>query len=244
MEDDQLMTPYPVQYEADYVEQRSRLTTFFRAFMIIPHCIVGIAYGIALFFSLVAAWFAVVITGRYPPALYEFNAGVLRWATQLLGYMLLATDRFPPFGLGENDYPIRVYVPEPQAEYDRVKAFFRLFLIIPWAIVVGIYGYVALFASLAAWFVIVFTGRQPELLQRGVNFYLGPYVKYNGFALLLTDAWPPFEPEPELEPRAVGAGGGSVAAIAAYEAPAAEAPIAPPPPADTGLSSGDPLNPG
>lgn len=232
------MHPYPIEYESDYVQERSRLTTFFRLFMVIPHMFVGMAYAMGLMFSILIAWFAVVITGKYPAGLYSFNAGVLRWGTQLTGYMMLATDKFPPFGLSENDYPVRVLVSEPQEGYDRVKAFFRLFLMIPWAIVTGIYSYVMLFAALCAWFAIVITGKQPELLQRGVNFYLGPYVKFNGFALLLTDAWPPFEPEMDLEPRAGGSGGsGGTPTLAAPEAPAALAP----PVAGTGMSSGDPL---
>lgn len=198
------MPAYPVEYESDYVAQRSRLTTFFRAPLVIPHLFVGMAYGIALTFTLLLAWFAVVFTGRYPAGLYSFNASVLRWGTQLGGFMLLATDRFPPFGLDGSDYPVRVRIGEPQAEYSRVKAFFRLILMLPWTIVVGVYSYVTMFASIGAWFAIVVTGRQPELLQRGINFYLAPSAKVNAFGLLLTDAWPPFEPETELEPRATG----------------------------------------
>jgi hypothetical protein len=48
----------------------------------------------------VIAWFAILVTGRYPRALFHYVEGVLRWATRVGGYaFLLATDEYPPFSL-------------------------------------------------------------------------------------------------------------------------------------------------
>jgi len=65
---------YPVTFEADYEEQRNRLTTFFRLILMIPVAIVLYVFGIVASIAIVIAWFAIVITGRYPQGLYSFVA--------------------------------------------------------------------------------------------------------------------------------------------------------------------------
>ena len=67
---------YPVTFEADFVERRSRLTTFFRLILLIPLLIVAYVYGILAFFALIIAWFAIVITGRYPERALRVHGGV------------------------------------------------------------------------------------------------------------------------------------------------------------------------
>jgi hypothetical protein len=50
--------------------------------------------------AVVAAWFAIVFTGRYPRGIFAFVEGVLRWTQRVLGYaFLLVTDKYPPFSL-------------------------------------------------------------------------------------------------------------------------------------------------
>src|SRR4051794_26824791 len=67
----------------------------------IPHWILlGFLY-IGAFFAVVAAWFAILFTGRYPRGLFDFVEGVTRWQNRLFGYaVIMATDKYPPFRLG------------------------------------------------------------------------------------------------------------------------------------------------
>ena len=89
--------PYPVTFKADYVEKRSRLTTFFRLLLAIPHFIAVTFYFLAAEVVVIIAWFALLFTGRYPQGMYDFVAGALRYQTRVYGYAALLTDQYPPF---------------------------------------------------------------------------------------------------------------------------------------------------
>jgi hypothetical protein len=66
----------------------------------IPHYIVLFFLGIAAFFAVIIAWFAILFTGQYPRGLFDFVVGVGRWWVRVDAYaFLLVTDRYPPFSL-------------------------------------------------------------------------------------------------------------------------------------------------
>jgi hypothetical protein len=66
----------------------------------IPHYIVLFFLTIAAMFAAIFAWFAILVTGRYPRSLFAFIEGVFRWHNRVAAYaFLLVTDRYPPFSL-------------------------------------------------------------------------------------------------------------------------------------------------
>ncbi len=79
------------------VEGRSRLTIFFRYFMIIPHMIVLFALFLAAYVVITIGFFAVIILGRWPGGLGTFMIGLIRWSTRVNAYTYLLTDEYPPF---------------------------------------------------------------------------------------------------------------------------------------------------
>jgi hypothetical protein len=88
--------PYP-----DAREGLNRWLPLVKWLLAIPHYIVLFFLYIGVFFGVIAAWFAILFTGRYPRGLFDFVEGVLRWHNRVVAYALvLVTDEYPPFRLG------------------------------------------------------------------------------------------------------------------------------------------------
>ena len=66
----------------------------------IPHYVVLFFLYIGAVFMAIAAWFAVVFTGRYPRGVFDYLVGVGRWSNRVVAYAFtLVTDEYPPFRL-------------------------------------------------------------------------------------------------------------------------------------------------
>ena len=92
--------PYPATLSLTApIAERDRLTVAFRIFLAIPHVIVLWLLGFAWAVATLVAWVAILVTGNFPPQIYHFAVGVLRWATRVEAYLLLLHDDYPPFSL-------------------------------------------------------------------------------------------------------------------------------------------------
>jgi hypothetical protein len=78
-------------------EPRDRISVAFRIVLAVPLLLVGWGLSVAWAGTTLVAWFAILLTGRYPEGLYGLGVGVLRWSTRMEAYLLLLHDRFPPF---------------------------------------------------------------------------------------------------------------------------------------------------
>lgn len=91
-----------VLLDIDYPDatQLNRWLPLVKWLLAIPHYVVLLFLFIGAFFAILAAWFVILFTGRYPRGLFDYVVGVLRWSYRVSGYMaLLVTGRYPPFSL-------------------------------------------------------------------------------------------------------------------------------------------------
>ena len=92
-----------VHLEIDYPDVETDLNQWMplvKWLLAFPHYFVLFFLNIAAFFAVILAWFAILVTGRYPRALFDFVVGVGRWDLRVGAYtFMLVTDRYPPFSL-------------------------------------------------------------------------------------------------------------------------------------------------
>ena len=67
-----------------------------------PHYVVLVFLNIGAVIAVIVAWFAILVTGRYPRGVFTFVEGVFRWNNRVVGYAFtLVTDQYPPFRLSD-----------------------------------------------------------------------------------------------------------------------------------------------
>jgi hypothetical protein len=237
---------HPVRLEGTRDPALSRWLWLVKWLLLLPHIVVLVFLWVAFVATTVVAWFAILITGRYPQALFHFNLGVLRWSWRVsfYGYSALGTDRYPPFTLAEvPDYPATLSIAYP-TQLSRGLALIKTWLLaIPHYLVLGfliggagaaaeqdsgpgltwgsgLVGLLVLFAGVA----LLFTARYPDGvfdLVLGMDRWVLRVVAY---AALMTDVYPPFRldqggAEPAPEPQWPGPGDAGVGQATPLPAP-------------------------
>jgi Domain of unknown function (DUF4389) len=209
---------YPVRLEGELDPRVGRWLWLVKWLLAIPHYIVLVFLWLTLFVLTVVAFFTILITGRYPRAIFDFNVGVLRWTWRVgfYSYAALGTDRYPPFTLDDvPDYPARLHVAYPERLSRGLVLIKWWLLAIPQYVIVGILlggggygasrvgdydrvwgvgyhtgliGVLVFFAGVA----LLFTSRYP----RGMfDFVVGLdrwVARVAAYVLLMRDEYPPF----------------------------------------------------
>jgi hypothetical protein len=237
---------YPVRVTGRLDDHLSRWLWLVKWLLVLPHVLVLAVLWLGFVVLTAAAFVGIVLTGRYPRTLFEYNVGVLRWTWRVsyYAYGALGTDDYPPFSLADDpDYPARFDVSYPE-HLSRGLALVKWWLLaLPHYLVVGLFvggsayafsredgvgglgliGLLVLFAGVA----LLVRGVYPRSifeLVLGMNRWALRVAAYAG---LMTDQYPPFR---------LDLGGADPSGVAVEPGPRPEpgppaeaAPAAPPP---------------
>jgi len=216
------MQRYPVQVRARRDEPMSRWLWLVKWLLLIPHLVVLAVLWVAFAALTLIAYVAVLFTGRYPRAVFEFNVGVLRWTWRVgfYGYQVLGTDRYPPFTLAEvPDYPAGLLVDGP-ARLPRWLPLVAWLLAVPHLLILGaltgavvwpLSGNEAGLASpdlvgigvLIVAISLAVRGRVPQGLYDLLVGVARWSLRVGAYVTLLTGAYPPFRlDQGDIEPGA------------------------------------------
>lgn len=215
-----LQPDYAARLQIDYPETRDRLTVALRIFWIIPIAIIlalvsgsqqTVTYTVylnqanqvmartrdvtgSIFTALGAATALMIIfRQRYPRWWFDFARELTRFSYRVGAYFLLLTDVYPST-VEEQAIHLEIDYPEDvPSQLNRFMPIVKWLLAIPHYICLAFLALCAIFASIVAWFTIVFTGRYPRDL---FDFVVGVGrwgLRVNAYmALLVTDKYPPF----------------------------------------------------
>jgi hypothetical protein len=206
---------YPLRVEGKLDEHLSRWLWLFKWVLLIPHVITLVFLWITLVVLTAVAFLAILFTGRYPRAIFDFNVGVIRWSWRVgfYSYSALGTDRYPPFTLADvPDYPARLAVEYPESLSRGLVLVKSWLLALPHYLIVAVFaggawagfnaasdhggwssggGLIGLLVFIAG-VVLLFTGRYPRSIfdfTMGMNRWV---LRVAAYATLMTDAYPPF----------------------------------------------------
>jgi hypothetical protein len=206
-----MQNDYPLTFSVDYPDRDlNRLTTFFRAFTLIPIAIIlatvsGGQYqstgGDSATYIAAAGGFLflgpllmLLFRKKYPAWWADWNRELLRFTNRVYIYGYLMDDTYPST---DEQQAVRLDFPTPNGEeLSRGLPLVKWFLAIPHYIVLIFLHIAAFFVAIFAWFAILFTGRYP---QGAFNFVEGVIRWSNRVAayafILVTDEYPPFSLE-------------------------------------------------
>jgi Domain of unknown function (DUF4389) len=196
---------YPVRVDGALDRHLSRWLWLVKWFLAIPHYVVLAFLWLAFAVLSVVAFFAILFTGRYPRAIFDFNVGVLRWTwrVQYYSYGALATDRYRRSACATTPPTRPGCRSSTRQRLSRGLVLVKWWLLaIPHYLVVGLFvggtyvawhggGLIDILVLIAA-VVVAVTGSYPEPV---FDFVLGMnrwVLRVAAYAALMTDRYPPF----------------------------------------------------
>ena len=216
--------PSPLSMTARIDTPPGRWLWMVKWILALPHFLIVAGLWCAFIAVSLVAGAVILVQGRYPRRLFDFNVGVLRWTWRVghYSYLSLGTDRYPPFTLDSTDFPADLEVTYPTSLARRL-VLIKWLLAIPHLLIVAmIIGSTTIFGLAGDWsrgmpfgagllgvLIIVVAGHL--VLRRsyprglfdlviGLNRWVFRVVAY---LALMTDHYPPFrldlggsEPQP------------------------------------------------
>lgn len=204
---------YPVDVEVDPSPAQARGRVAARLVLALPALLIaGVLGGSAWIWGFAAgwsgggvagsaailAWFASLARGRMPRGLRDLSTYGIAYTAQVLGYVLLVTDRYPTSDptrvqpLAElPPHPVRLELSDGVGR-SRLTVFFRILLAIPHLIWLSLWSVIVSLAVVVAWLAALATGRVPAALHRFIAAWVRYALHVGAFLLLVGGPFPGF----------------------------------------------------
>ena len=183
------VTPYPVRFEVDWPERQSRWKALFRIPLVIPALFFSTMALYVAFFALPVMWIAILVRGRIPRWLFDFEVGANRFYARTQAYLSLLTDVYPAF---DGPYPVSYGVAYPDRVSRWQVVIWKFATSLPHWIVVSVLQYAAFALAAVGWLAILFTGQFPKALHAFIVSVMRWRERVFAYSLSLTDEFPPY----------------------------------------------------
>lgn len=177
---------YPVTLTVEYPGRQSRWKVWLRLPLSLPALIFTLLLEAG---ALLPIWAAILVTGRIPGWLFDFQAAVNRWQARAVSYVVLITDQYPAF---EGAYPVHYAVRDIQIASRWRLVVWKLLTAVPHLIVLFVLWVTLIPVTLIAWIAIVLSGRHPPMLHGYAVGVVRWSARLEAYLQSLTDEFPPF----------------------------------------------------
>jgi hypothetical protein len=202
---------YPASLDIDYPKKLDRVSSFFRVVWSIPMLVIvaalttsaitytneagemvtkssGSIAGSLFFVTLLM----ILFRQKYPKWWFDFNLELNRFTTRVGAYLFLLTDKYPSTDSAQSVH-LNLEYPNVRKDLNRWMPLIKWFLAFPHYFVLAVLVLGAIFATIIAWFSILFTGTYPKNLFEYVVGVGRWGLRVTAYAILLTtDEYPPF----------------------------------------------------
>ncbi len=204
-------------FDVLYPDRMSRVSTFFRLFLLVP---IALVLGLLQYFITVAlmfGWMTVFWRKKYPMWLFHGLAGAFDYSARAWSYGALLTDQFPAFSREQSMVSLEFDDP-PSGYLSRWRVlFWKSILLFPHLVVLQFLAMAVFVVTVLAWFGILFTGNYPRgMFQFSVGVQRW-YHRVIAYFASFNDRYPPYALAPDAGPAsnattvASGVGGWIVA---------------------------------
>lgn len=189
---------YPVSFQFQSPGKIARWRPLVHWLLAIPHLFMLYIINAVASILVIVAWFAGVFAGKVPEGLQGLIIASLRYGARVQTYIFFMREEYPPFAWDTQftdpgtDQRTRFDVVPAIEGRSRLTIFFRGLLLIPHYIVLLILSFAMYVVVIIAWFAVIILGRWPAGLESFAVDFIRWSARFNAYAYLLTDDFPPF----------------------------------------------------
>jgi hypothetical protein len=179
-------------FDVLYPDRMSRLSTFFRGFLLVP---IALVLGLLQYFITIAlmfGWMTVFWRKKYPMWLFHGLSGSFDYTARAWSYGALLTDQFPSFSREQSMVSLDFDDP-PSGYLSRWRVlFWKGILLFPHMVVLQFLAMAVFVVTVLAWFGILFTGNYPRgMFQFSVGVQRW-YHRVMAYFASFNDRYPPY----------------------------------------------------